>query len=134
MIKKITLTEEHLALIRNIRFEAFDFEPSSVNSRIGWGIDQYSLFGGTYYLEDAAIILGCYDQMIPGTKDDPLGPDFPKELKDHLWDLYDYIWMNIEYILSLVLFYSSKGGLKPGTYKCKSTEKIWTRVEDENND
>lgn len=131
MIKKITLTEEHLALIQNIRFEAFEFEPSSVNSRFGWGIDQYSLFGGTYFLEDASRILGCYDQHIPGTEEDPLGPDFPEELKNHLWGLYDYIWGNIEYILSLVLFYSSNGGLKPGTYKCKSTEKIWTRVEED---
>lgn len=130
MIKRITLTDEHLALISNIKFEAFEFNPDSVNKRFGWGIDQYSLFGGTYFLQDASMILGCYDKHIPGSENDPLGPDFPEDIKNHLWDLYDYIWMNIEYIISLVLFYSSKGGLKAGTYKCVANEKIWEYVED----
>lgn len=128
MIKKITLTDEHLKLIENIKFEAFEFDNESENTRFGWGIDQYSLFGGTYCLEDTSRILGCYDKHLPGTEDDPLGVDFPEDIKNHLWDLYYYLWDNMEYIISLVLSYINKGGLTPGTYQCLSTEKIWKKI------
>lgn len=126
MIKKITLNEDHLKLIENIKFESFNFKHDSENARFGWGIDQYSLFGGTYLLEDAAIILGVYDKRIIETKDSCMGPRFPEEIEERIWAAYTYIWDNIEYILSLILFYINKGGLKPGTYTCLSEEKIWS--------
>ena len=128
MIKKITLNEDLLKLIKNIKFEAFNFGLKSENARFGWGIDQYSLFGGTYYLEDASIILGLYDKHIPGTEEDPLGVDFPDDVKEKLWGYYDYIVNNMEFLISLILYFSDKGGLTPGTYRCVAEEKEWSKV------
>lgn len=98
------------------------------NERFGWGIDQWNMFGGTYVLEDVALILGKLDQAIQGTEEDPTGRHFPLELEDYMWDLYRYIYENMEYIISLVLYYSNKGGLTPGTYKCIDNIKNWEKI------
>lgn len=168
-IKKITLTEDHIKLIQNIRFEAFEmgelFSLERVLSAISeiestpetmkkfgrlrdelvrvkeqleiisdrkecmaWGINQWSLFGGTYAMEDIALILGKFQEFIPGTEESPLGRQYPKELEDYMWGLYNDIVDNMEFIISLVLFYVDKGGLQPGTYKCKIQDKIWEKV------
>ena len=139
MVKKLTLTDEHLKLITQLNFEAFEFPGSrepfgfksffkslsrrkgakhfeSVYERLGWGIDQYSLYGGTYVTEETSRILGFYDQHIVGTEEDPQGVAFSDELTEHMWELHNYICNNMELILSLVLYYSNKGGLTPGTY------------------
>ena len=132
-IKKIKLTEDLIRLIQNIKFEAFDFEteqPSKKNTHYGWGIDQFSLFGGTYAMEDIALILGKFDQFVPGTEESPLGRQYPKELEDYWWGLYDYIYMNMTYIINLVFWSVTKGGLKPGTYKCVDTIREWEYEED----
>lgn len=129
-IKKITLTEDHIKLIKNIKFEAFEFSDSKKQrTHYGWGIDQYSLFGGTFAMEDIALILGKYDQYIKGTEEDPLGKAYPKELEDYWVKLFDDIYSNMEYIISLVLYYTDKGGLTPGTYKCKGEVREWTKVD-----
>ena len=134
MIKRITLNEDHIALIKNIKFVPFEFDGTDSNNdsvntirRFGWGIDQYNLFGGTYVLEDVALILGQFDKFIPGTEEDPLGRQYPKELEDYWWGLYQYIWDNMEYIISLVFWGISNGGLTAGTYKCKSEHKDWIK-------
>ena len=132
-IKKIKLTEDLIRLIQNIKFEAFDFEteqPSDKNTHYGWGIDQFSLFGGTYAMEDIALILGKFDQFVPGTEESPLGRQYPKELEDYWWGLYDYIYMNMSYIINLVFWSVTQGGLKPGTYKCVDTIREWEYEED----
>ena len=165
-IKKITLTEDHLKLISNIRFEKFNFDekqklnrlkeyafdldlqPNSKdgevskndfilgeisdfdgNERFGWGIDQWSLFGGTYVLEDVAMIIGKFDKVIPESIEEPTGCRFPPELEEYMYGLYNYIYDNMEYIISLVLFYSTRGGLTPGTYKCINNIKNWEKIE-----
>ena len=56
-IKKITLTEDHLRLISNIKFEKFTVSQGTATERFAWGIDQWNLFGGTFVLEDVSIIL-----------------------------------------------------------------------------
>lgn len=136
MIKKITLTEDHLALINNIRFEKFVFDGTDLSNdssnsikRFGWGIDQYNLFGGTFVMEDVAAIIGKADKYIPGTEYDALGKQYPKELEDYMWELYQYIWDNMEYIISLVFWGALNDGLKAGTYKCKSEYKNWERID-----
>ncbi len=132
-IKKIKLTEDLIRLIQNINFEAFDFEteePDKKDRHYGWGIDQFSLFGGTFAMEDIALILGKFDQFVPGTEESPLGRRFPKVLEDYWWELYDYIYTNMEYIISLVFWSVTHGGLKPGTYKCINTIKDWTYEEE----
>ena len=129
MNRTIKLTDEHLKLIENIKFESFVFDSGSRNGRIGWGIDQYSLFGGTYALEDIALILGHWDKYIKGTENDPMGRRYPDELENHMWELYDHIWRNIESIMNLVLYFSNKGGLTPGEYKFNYSYNVWEKVE-----
>ena len=101
MIVKLNLTKDHIKLIKNIKFEAFelgdlyDISPiveaiddiessnekmkkfgllrdklvkaeehlenlSDKNECHAWGINQWNLFGGTYVMEDVALILGHY--------------------------------------------------------------------------
>ena len=126
-MKKLTLTEDHLKLISEIHFEGFSFDSETQNGRFGWGIDQYNLFGGTYVLEDVSRILGKYDEHIVGTED-PQGVDFNDDLKDYMWGLYRYIWENMEDVISLLLYFSNKGGLVPGTYKkSRSSQQAWVK-------
>lgn len=126
--KKITLNEDHLKLISGIKVEAFIFDGKTENERFGWGIDQYSLFGGTYVMEDIALILGQWDKQIKGTEESPLGRQFPKELEDYWWELYRYIYENMEYILDLVFTYVTKGGLTVGTYKLDNNRQ-WSKID-----
>ena len=127
-IKKITLTEDHLKLISAMKFEAFDFDAETRNGRMGWGIDQWNLFGGTYVLEDVAMIIGKFDKYIKGTEEDPMGRHYPQELEEYMWELYRYIWDNMEYIIDMILYYITRGGLKPGTYKYTQNLKTWEYI------
>jgi len=165
-IKKLTLTSDHIKLIKAIKFEAFQygelFSTAYINDAIqeiessvdnmkkfgsirdklitakeqmelvsdkkecmAWGINQWSLFGGTYAMEDIALVLGCYDKYIPGTEEDRMGKQYPKALEDYMWGLYDDIVSNMEYIGSIIFQFLDNGGIVPGVYQCKSQEKIW---------
>lgn len=128
-IKKIELTEDHLKLISHIKFEAFTFGQEASVNRLGWGIDQWGMFGGTYVMEDIALILGVYDKYIIGTEENANGKQFPKDLEDYMWSLYGDIVYNMEYIMDLVLYYSNKGGLTPGVYKCTTNTMEWSKEE-----
>ena len=99
---------------------------SDNKERFAVGIDQWSLFGGTYAMEDIALILGYYDKFIPGTEESPLGRQYPKELEDHFWELYTYIWNNIVYIVKMVFYYSNHAGLRPGTYTYDTKTGQWS--------
>lgn len=127
-VLKITLTEDMLKLISNIHYGEVPQLDSSRHT-VAYGIDFNSLYGGST-LEDVAYIIGRYDEHIPGTEEDALGADFPKELKDYMFNIHVYIVDHIQDIEELVHWFSNKGGLKPGTYKCKSNERIWEREED----
>lgn len=98
---------------------------SENKERHAWGIDQWNLFGGTYVMEDIALILGRYGDFIPGTEESPLGKQYPKELEDHWWDLYTYIWTNLTEIMKLVLYYSNRSGLHAGTYTYNKKTGQW---------
>lgn len=127
-VLKITLTEDMLKLISNIHYGEVPQLDSSRHT-VAYGIDFNSLYGGST-LEDVAYIIGRYDEHIPGTEEEALGADFPKELKDYMFNMHVYIVDHIQDIEELVHWFSNKGGLKPGTYKCKSHERIWEREED----
>lgn len=152
--KTLVLTEKHIALITNIKFEKFvfdekqhyhkfksmvddlklsenplfkeynqsvlkelyDFEPQS---RFGWGCDQWSLFGGTYLLEDMALILGYFDKAIENSETLATGRRFPEELEIEMYNLYDYICEHMEDIFTLMFSMIGKGGITPGTYEYK---------------
>jgi hypothetical protein len=150
--KTLTLTDKHIMLISNIKFEKFVFDDKQhyqrfknmVNdlklneeinfkkynksildelynfepqSRFGWGCDQWSLFGGTYLLEDMAMILGYFDKAIENSETLATGRRFPKELEDEMYSLYDFICSNMEDIFTLILSFIGNGGLVPGTYE-----------------
>lgn len=119
-IKKITLTDDHLRLIKNFKFEVIN------NGQIQ--LNQNSLYGGTFILEEIAMIIGKFDLAIKGTEDDSNGRAFPDELEEYMWSLHNYIVDNLPFIESLVHQYITEG-LTSGTYKCKTQEMYWTKIE-----
>lgn len=152
--KTISLTNEHIALISNIKFEKFVFDEKQhysrfkqmvddlklsendnfkdynkailnelhgfePNSRFGWGCDQWNLFGGTYVLEDVAMILGYFNQAIENSETLATGRRFPEELEEKMYALYEYICENLEDIFTIILTFVGNGGLVAGTYEYK---------------
>lgn len=99
---------------KSILEEIHCFEPQS---RFGWGCDQWSLFGGTYLLEDMALILGYFNQAIENSETLATGRRFPEELEEEMYALYDFICENMEDILTLSFTFLPNGGLMPGTYE-----------------
>lgn len=128
-LKKLTVTDEHVKLLQAVKFEEFIFDGDTRNGRIGWGVDQYSPWGGNFPIEDIALILGHWDDALPGTANDYDGRKFPQELQNHLCDLYDDITENFRLYFSLLIYMSDKGGLVPGVYKCNARLNEWTKVE-----
>ena len=126
---KIKLTEDTLALISNIHFDKLPNLDTNKKQKLNWGLDFFSLYGGSFALEDISYIIGKYDEHIKGTEESPLGPRFSPELEDYMWNLHEYIVDNIYYIENLVHYYANKGGLSPGIYKCKDYELLWTKVK-----
>ena len=164
--KRITLTDEHIKLIQNIDFHAFEFgeelpiqpimdameeietmkpedekkfsrlhsklfdirnrlnEYNDEESQNGWGVNQWNMFGGTYVMEDVALITGHYGEEID---DGAMGKVYPKELEDHMWELYLYITNNMEHIMRLVFWSISNGGLTAGTYKTTDKGISWIK-------
>ena len=95
-------------------------------SQNGWGVNQWNMFGGTYVMEDVALITGHYGENID---DGAQGKVYPPELEAHMWDLYLYVYNNMEWVMKLVLWSITNGGLTPGTYKTKDMGINWEYVE-----
>ena len=168
MVKKLILTDEHIKLIKSIKFEQFEmgenFNPEFIQNAIeeiesspenmkkfgllrdqlvrakdkimlisdlkecnAWGINQWNLFGGTYVMEDVALILGHYEDFIPGTEESPMGKQYPKELEDHWWDLYLYIVNNMTDIINLILQFVDNGGISAGEYIFDKKNYCWKK-------
>ena len=117
----LNLTKDHLALIRNLRFDDIDADHC--------GLDKNSLYGGSFVMEDVALCIGKFDQYIKGTEYDYDGKKFPKELEDYMWALHMDIADNLALIESLVHQFVVEGGLTPGKYTCIDYEKIWKKIE-----
>lgn len=168
--KTLKLTDDHIKLIKSIKFDEFAIgelipsseivsaiaeidsdeeasekfaslrnELSDIQRKLNvlsykkdcyaWGTDQWSLFGGTYVMDEIAIAIGKFGEYIKGTETDPMGRQYPKELEDYMWSLYDDINNNMMYIISLVFQYIDHGGLSSGTYRCKISDKIWEKID-----
>lgn len=120
--KKLGHLESALFDLKN-RLNEFNDEAS----QHAWGINQWNMFGGTFVMEDVAMITGHYGEFIE--ENGTMGKVYPKELEDHMWELYLYIYNNLTYIMKLVLWSISNGGLTPGTYKTKDMGINWTKEE-----
>ena len=129
MIKKLKLTEDHLKLIRALNPVKFEFEDGDDRSHFGIGYDSYSLWGGSFLFEDIALILGFFDESLPGTEDDYTGRRYSKEREDYMLELYSFFEENLLYIESLVHQFSTKGGLTAGTYKCIDYQLDWEKID-----
>ena len=122
MIKKITLTEDHLKLINLIRFEDDELNKKVVIDKI----NPYLLSGK---LENIAFALGLNHLAIPNTNDSEYGAAFPDEIEKYMLDVHHYIVDNMYDIEVLIHQMVLKGGITPGTYKCIDSEEIWTKED-----
>ena len=170
MRKKIILTDEHIKLIKHIKFEEFDmgetFNTEFLSNSIediestkegmkkfgllrddlvrakdklelvsdlkechAWGVNQWNLFGGTYVMEDVALILGHFGDYIKGTEESSQGKQYPKEMEDHFWGLYLYIVNNLTDIFNIMLQFVDTGGLTPGEYQFNNKEYCWIKLD-----
>ena len=125
MIKRLTLTEDHIKLLSLIRFE--DGEAGINNNTVF--IDKINPYYLSGMLEDIALTLGYMDKAIPGTEEDAEGAAFPDDVENYLLSVHHYIVDNLVDVESLIHQFAFKGGLEPGTYKCIDTENIWSREE-----
>ena len=122
MIKRLTLTEEHILLLRLIKFEENELNGDLTIMKD----DPYILSGR---LEDIAITLGYMDKAIPGTENDAEGAAFPDDVEEHLLSVHKYIVDNLMFIESLIHQMVFEGGITPGTYKCIDNELIWSKED-----
>ena len=120
MIKRLTLTQDHLKLINLIRFED-DYDNNKVS------IDKVNPYILSGKLEDIAFALGLSNLAIPNTEEDENGAAFPDETEEYMLNVHHYIIDNIYDIEVLIHQMVLKGGITPGTYKCIDTEEIWER-------
>lgn len=120
MIKRITLTEDHIKLISLLRFEEDEKNETLVIDKF----DPYMLSGR---LEDLAMALGMIDKMIPGTEDDAEGGAFPDDIEAYILRVHHYIIDHLYDIEVLVHQLAFRGGITPGTYKCIDNEEIWSK-------
>lgn len=117
----INLTNEHIQLIKSLRFERFD------ENR--YGIDNYSLWGGTYLYEQMAFILGYQDKVIFETIESPMGARYEDEIQKHLEELDSFF---VEHIADIedILHQFCDIGIKPGKYTCLDNVRIWNYEPD----
>ena len=128
----VTLNKEHIALIKNFNFNklnVFD-NKECIKEELEqkyYGIDTYSMYGGTFLYEQMAYILGYQDKAIEGTLEDFDGPKYPKEIMDKFNELDFYIVNNITNIEE-ILHQFCDVGIKEGKYSCRDNEHIWKYV------
>ena len=125
---RVTFTDDILKLVSRINFE--QFPPVSTwegKKDLTWGIDINNLYGGSFVFEDISYILGIYDKHIEGTECEPMGPRFPVEIEDRMWDAHSYILEHLQDIEEVLHQFCNRGGITVGTYKCKSNERIWEK-------
>ena len=115
----INLTDEHIKLIKNLRYIKFD------DNR--YGVDNYApwTYGGSSIFEDMALILGFGDKIIPETRESPFGAICEETTQRHLEELDAFFidhMVDIEEILHQMV---DSGGIKPGKYTCLDNVRIW---------
>lgn len=120
---RIVLTKEILALSSTIRIREMGVANGNLGTVIA-GIDSTSIYGGSDLLEDVSMAIGCYDDRIKDTDENPNGIRFDETLEDKMYDLHNFVMENIETIENLIHYWSNKGGLSPGTYNTVTLQKV----------
>lgn len=113
---KIKLEEPHIKLLK-------EFKITHIND-VYVGFDTFNPYGGSYLMENLAMILGNFDKAIEGTEKDYDGRKFGLELEQEMLKLHMYLIDNFEYILSILIQFASEG-IKPGTYTALDYQLIW---------
>lgn len=122
MIKRLTLTNEHLKLIPFILLN----EDGDYNVVIDK--EHFFCLGSQLY-EDMSAILGLRHKAIPKTENDAEGMAFDEETEKYMFDLYSYLKDNLYEIETLIHQFVVKGGISEGTYRCLDNEMIWEKEE-----
>lgn len=117
---KITLTDEHIKLIRNLLIEDED----DYNIRISCF---YKISGGKL-LDDLSLILGFRDKAIKNSEEDSDGRAFPDDIEKYMLDLHKYVQENLMYIEEIVHDYGIVNGLTSGTYEKNKETLIWEKI------
>lgn len=120
---RITLTDDILKLVSVLTVREIDLPSDFNNGRYICGLENYSLYGGSYLLEDMSRALGIYDQRIEGSEDESTGVTFDEETENMMYDLHDFILKNLITIENLLHYWSNKGGLTAGTYNTITFQK-----------
>lgn len=116
----VTLTEDHLKLIRNLNVQRIGEEV---------GIAEDNLYGGTYKYEQMALILGLTDKAIKETEEDITGTVYEYDTQMYMVELDKYIRDNLLNIEEILHQFCMNGGLTEGKYMCIDYQHIWKKVE-----
>lgn len=130
MIEKLTISEDVIRLIPHFNFtEAPQISDLSDEQTPRWGLDYNSIYGGSFLLEDLALILGVYDKVIPETAENADGPRYPEDVEQRLLDAHTFVIEHMKDIEDIIHQFVVKGGITAGTYKCDHRIRIWERDE-----
>lgn len=128
MIEKLTISEDIIKLIPHFNFtDTPSLDDISDKQYPRWGIDCNSIYGGTFLLEDLAMIFGVQDTAVPGTEENPMGPRYPEEVEDRLFNAHTFVSENIKALEEIIHQFVVKGGITAGTYKCDHKIRIWEK-------
>jgi len=127
---KINITEELIKILPlvQIQTENLDDEPTVHGEGYMVGVKMNDPFYLSDVIPNIIYSWGLQDRgkIIGGEL------EFPADLVEKAWNTFEYLNYNIQDILSILLYTSDKGGIKPGLYKSKNkTPGIWEYVENE---
>ncbi len=90
-------------------------------------IDNNNPYGGGNIQEDIALILGY---LKPNELKDCVDESYEYELEEKIVKAHNSLVPNETYedLLSLIIQFSTKGGLEEGVYECISHKRIWNKL------
>lgn len=114
----INLTEDHIKLIKTLRYIKFDDNRYGVDNYAPWA------YGGSSIFEDMALILGLGDKIIAETREYPMGAICQEETQRYLEEIDAFF---VEHMVDIeeILHQMCDKGIKPGKYSCIDNVRIW---------
>ena len=89
------------------------------------GIDTTNMWGGTFIFEDMALQLGLMDKIVPGTEENPLGPQFEEETQKYLLETANFIVDHLKDIEAILHQFCTEGLQAGVTYVRMNNSDIW---------